>query len=53
MTSKRRGIRVLLGWLEDAGLVVLITLAIPLAILIVGTPVALFLRLLLAIAHRL
>jgi hypothetical protein len=43
----------MLGWLADAGLVLLITLALPLAILVAGTPVALFLRLLVEIARRL
>lgn len=50
--SRGRG-RVVMGWLGDAGLILLITLAFPLAILAVGTPLALFLRLLLAIAGRL
>ena len=50
--SRGRG-RTMLGWLADAGLVLLITLALPLAILVAGTPVALFLRLLVEIARRL
>jgi hypothetical protein len=41
-----------LGWLEDAGLLLLLALAFPLAILFVGTPVALVVRLLLEIVRR-
>ena len=32
------------GWLEDAGLLLLIALAFPLAVLVVGAPVALVVR---------
>lgn len=44
--------RQVLGWLEDAGLLLLLALAFPLAILFVGTPVALVVRLLLEIVRR-
>ena len=44
--------RQMLSWLEDAGLLVLLALAFPLVILIVGTPVAFVVRLLLEIARR-
>ena len=43
----------LAGWLEDAGLLLLGIFLIPLAILAVGTPIVLTVRLLVAIAHRL
>jgi hypothetical protein len=42
----------MLGWLEDAGLLLLLGLAFPLAILVVGTPIALVVRLLLEIGRR-
>jgi len=45
--------RLILGWLEDAGLLLLLVLAFPVVILIVGTPVALVVRLLLEIGRRL
>jgi hypothetical protein len=45
--------RQILGWLEDAGLLVALALAFPLVILVVGTPVVLVVRLLLEIARRL
>ena len=44
--------RQMLGWLEDAGLLVVLMLAFPLAILVVGMPVVLIVRLLLEIARR-
>ncbi len=44
--------RMILGWLEDAGLLLLLVLMFPLFILAVGAPVALFVRLLLEIARR-
>jgi hypothetical protein len=44
--------RQMFGWLEDAGLLVLVALAFPLVILIVGTPVAFVVWLLLEIARR-
>lgn len=43
--------RQVLGWLEDASLLLLLALAFPLVILAVGTPVALFVRLLSEIAR--
>jgi hypothetical protein len=42
----------MLGWLEDAGLLLLVALAVPLVILLVGTPVALVARLLLEMGRR-
>jgi hypothetical protein len=44
--------RQVLGWLEDAGLVLLLALAFPLVILVVGAPVALVVRLLIEIGRR-
>ena len=44
--------RQVLGWLEDAGLLLLLVLVFPLVILVVGTPVALVVRLLLDISRR-
>ncbi len=41
-----------LGWLGDVAGILLIGLAIPVAILLVGMPVALLLRLLIALAGR-
>jgi hypothetical protein len=40
------------GWLEDAGLLLVLTLAFPLVILVVGAPVALVVRLLIEIGRR-
>jgi hypothetical protein len=45
--------RRMLGWLEDAGLLLLLALAFPLVVLIVGAPVALVVRLLIEIGRRL
>jgi hypothetical protein len=42
----------MLGWLEDAGVLLLVVLAFPLVILVVGTPVALVVRLLVEIGRR-
>ena len=42
----------MLGWLEDAVLLLLLALAFPLVILVVGTPVALAVRLLIEIGRR-
>lgn len=39
--------------LEDAALLVLIVIGLPLAILLVGTPIVMLVRLLIAIAQRL
>ena len=40
------------GWLEDAGLLLLVVIAFPLTILILGTPMALLVRLLTKIGRR-
>lgn len=48
-TAWQRG----LGWLADAGALLLIGLAVPLAILVVGMPLALLVRVLLEILARL
>lgn len=42
----------MLSWLEDAGLLLLLALAFPLVVLIVGAPVALVVRLLIEIGRR-
>jgi hypothetical protein len=44
--------RLALGWIEDAGLLVLLVLAFPLLIVVVGAPVALVVRLLIEIGRR-
>jgi len=44
--------RLMLGWLEDAGLLLLVVLMFPVVILMVGAPVALVIRLLIQIARR-
>jgi hypothetical protein len=44
--------RQMVGWLEDAGLLLLCALAFPLLVLIVGTPVVLVVRLLIEIGRR-
>lgn len=44
--------RQMLGWLEDAGLLLLLVLAFPLAVLVVGAPVALVVRVLIEIVSR-
>jgi hypothetical protein len=46
-------VRVILGWLEDAGLSLLLVLAFPVVVLILGAPVALAVRLLILIGRRL
>jgi hypothetical protein len=46
-------LRSILGFLDDAVLLVLVVLLFPLVILLVGTPVVLFARLLMEIAQRL
>ena len=42
----------MLGWLVDAGVLLLFVLAFPLVVLVVGTPVALVVRLLIEISRR-
>ncbi len=44
--------RQMLGWLEDAGLLLLLALTFPLAVLVVGAPVVLVVRLLIEIGRR-
>lgn len=46
-------LRTLAGFVEDAALLLLIVLMIPVSILVIGVPIALFLRVLLEIARRL
>ena len=50
----RRGLlRIILGVIDDAALLWLVVLLFPLGILLVGTPVALLVRVLIQIARRL
>lgn len=42
----------MLGWLGEAVLLLVLALAFPLAILVVGTPIALAVRLLIELARR-
>jgi hypothetical protein len=42
----------MLGWLEDAGLLLVLGLAFPLAILVIGSPIALAVWLLIEIGRR-
>jgi hypothetical protein len=51
-TSARRTERRILGWLEDAGLLLLLAFTFPLVILVVGAPIGLVVRLLMAIGRR-
>ena len=44
--------RQMLGWLVDAGVLLLFVLALPLVVLVVGTPVALVVRLVIEISRR-
>jgi hypothetical protein len=44
--------RRMLGWLDDAVLLLVLGLAFPLAILVVGTPIALAVRLLIELGRR-
>ena len=43
--------RLMAGWLEDAGLLLLVVLAFPVVILMVGAPVALVIRLLIQVGR--
>jgi hypothetical protein len=45
-------VRTFLGLLDDAALLLLIALLFPVLILLIGMPVALLVRLMMAIAHR-
>jgi hypothetical protein len=51
LKPSRRGPQ-LLSWFEDAGLLLLLVLAFPLVVLVVGTPMALVVRLLIEISRR-
>jgi hypothetical protein len=51
IVSSGRGSQ-MLGWLEDAALLLLLTFALPLVILVVGAPAGFLVRLLLEIARR-
>jgi hypothetical protein len=51
--SRRSPLGNILGWLDDAVSLLLVALLFPLVILLIGTPVALFVRLLIEIAQRL
>jgi hypothetical protein len=44
--------RQMLGWLDDAVLLLVFGLAFPVAILVIGTPIALAVRLLIEIGRR-
>ena len=50
--TKKGRRRLILGWLEDVVLLLIVVLLFPLVILLIGTPIALFVRLLLEIAQR-
>ena len=51
--GRRSPLRNILGFLDDAMLLLLVILLFPLIILLIGTPVALLARLLMEIAQRL
>jgi hypothetical protein len=51
--NRRNPVRNILRLLDDAVLLLLVVLLFPLAVLLVGTPVVLFVRLLIEIAQRL
>ena len=50
--SRRKPLRNILGLIDDAVCLLLVVLAFPLVILLIGTPVALFFRLLIELAQR-
>jgi len=50
--SRRNPLRNILGLIDDAVCLLLVVLAFPLVILLIGTPVALFFRLLIELAQR-
>jgi len=50
--KRRSSLRNVVSWLEEAGLSLLLVLALPLVILAVGAPVALVVRLLMEIGRR-
>lgn len=50
--KRRSPLRNVAGWIEDAGLSLLLVLAVPLVVLVVGAPVALVVRLLIEIGRR-
>ena len=50
--SRRNPLRNILGLIDDAVCLLLVVLAFPLVILLIGTPVALFVRLLIELAQR-
>jgi hypothetical protein len=52
VAPKRSRLRNVAGSVEDAGLSLLLVLAIPLVVLVVGAPVALVVRLLIEIGRR-
>jgi hypothetical protein len=51
--SRSSPLRNILGFLDDAVLLLLVVLLFPLVILLIGTPVALVVRLLIEVAQRL
>ena len=44
--------RQMLGWMEEAGLLLLLTLVAPLVVLIAGAPIAIIVRLLIEVGRR-
>jgi hypothetical protein len=52
VSSTLQEIMTMPGWLEDAGVLLLVVLAFPLVVLVVGTPVALVVRLLIEFSRR-
>jgi hypothetical protein len=43
----------MLGWIEDAGLLLVLVLAIPVAVIVAGAPLVLLARLLVEVGRRL